>query len=210
MRYFSLVFILPIVLLSRLRASKRRRAPCRARPPHNPPTSISPAATFKLIYSFKGKPDGERPEARLAFLDGAFYGTTQFGGTDDVRRDLRSQARRHRKGAAQFLSRPDGDSPITGLVPRGASLFGATQAAGRISAGRFYEIKRDGTLKILYNFTTPPAAIPSANCSASAASFYGVTGSGGAHDLGAVYSITAEGHYTLIHSFGGGDDGAPL
>jgi len=208
-RYFSLVVILPIVLLSAC-AHQNAVAPL----PGVGATAttsdlIYPAATFKLLYTFKSRPDGAKPEARLAAIDGAFYGTTRYGGTDDVGTVFEVKPDGTEKVLHSFsLSNFDGLAPLTGLVPRHGALYGATHGGGKKGTGVFYEIKRDGTLKILHDFETATGSYPVGELFSLGSAFYGVTSNGGAHDLGTVYSITATGHYTLMHSFGGGADGA--
>src|ERR1700729_4002660 len=36
--------------------------------------------TYRTLYSFKGSPDGAVPMPNLVAVNGALYGTTQFGG----------------------------------------------------------------------------------------------------------------------------------
>lgn len=209
MRYFSLGFILPIVFLSGC-AHQNAVAPL----PGIGATaatrdSISPAATFKPLYSFKSRPDGARPEARLTALDGVFYGTTRYGGADDVGSVFQITADGTEKVLHSFaLHYFDGQTPVTGLVPRNGVLYGATHGGGTKGVGIFYEIKRDGTLRILHNFAPETGSYPVGELFSLGSSFYGVTSNGGAYNLGTVYSITATGHYTLMHSFGNGTDGA--
>ena len=209
MRYISLVFVFPIVFLSGC-AHQTAVAPL----PGIGTTAttsalVSPAATFKLLYTFKSRPDASKPEARLTALDGALYGTTRYGGTDDVGAVFELKTDGTEKVLHSFaLHYFDGQAPLTGLVPRNGALYGATHGGGTKGTGIFYEIKRDGTLTILHNFVSATGSYPVGELFSLGSSFYGVTSNGGSHDLGTVYSITASGHYTLMHSFAGGTDGA--
>ncbi|MGB9651494.1 MAG: choice-of-anchor tandem repeat GloVer-containing protein, partial [Candidatus Cybelea sp.] len=44
---------------------------------------ITPSGDEKVIYSFKGPPDGSFPQAGLIAVSGELYGTTQIGGNGD-------------------------------------------------------------------------------------------------------------------------------
>jgi uncharacterized repeat protein (TIGR03803 family) len=45
--------------------------------------SLTPAGAFKVLYRFRGAPDGSSPFAGLTDVKGALYETTYAGGTDN-------------------------------------------------------------------------------------------------------------------------------
>ena len=43
------------------------------------------ASSFKILYSFKGQPDGSNPQASVVIgKNGVLYGTTYSGGTSNL------------------------------------------------------------------------------------------------------------------------------
>ena len=193
MRYFSLVFILPIVFLSGC-AHQNAVAPL----PGIGATaatrdSISPARHSSRSTASKSRPDGARPEARLAALDGAFYGTTRYGGADDVGIGFPNHSPpAPKKCCTVSLSTTSTAEARLPVSSRATALaLRATHGGGTKGVGIFYEIKRDGTLKVLHNFAPPTGSYPVGELFSLGSAFYGVTSNGGAYNLGTVYSITA-------------------
>src|SRR6266851_8246449 len=105
----------------------------------------------------------------------------------------------------------DGANPQSSLVQDGSgNLYGTTFDRGTSGYGTVFKRSPAGKFTVLYNFAGPPDA---ANASGSlivdsVGDIYGTTVWGGASNFGSVFKIDTAGHETLLHSFGGGTDGA--
>lgn len=177
------------------------------------PAQVRPAATgFRWVYGFKGEPDGRWPYAPLAILDGVFYGTTERGGTHDKGTVYEVRADGTERVLYSFSGPPaDGSYPTAGLIARAGILYGLTQKGGTNDRGTFFEIKRDGTYRVLYSFSDAKGSVPKSDLIAVGGVFFGTTESGGTDGFGTVFSMTADGHEHVLHNFtglhGGGSDG---
>ncbi len=92
---------------------------------------------------------------------------------------------------------------------RGGSYYDTTFASNG-GQGALFRISPAGALKVLHQFSTPAlGTVPYATVTFdSAGNLYGTTDTGGAANLGVVYKLDTLGAYTVLHSFGGGADGA--
>ena len=173
------------------------------------PQPLADATTFHVLYDFKGKPDGARPEAKLVALDGNFYGTTLKGGAYDLGTVFEVQPNGAERVLHSFPSdKNDGKSPSAGLITRNGLLYGVTSEGGANKSGTVFAIKKDGAERVLYSFTPAVGSAPEADLTAVGGVFYGTASRGGAHDRGTVFSLAPDGHASALHSFGGKSDGA--
>ena len=165
----------------------------------------------EVLYAFAGGTDGRYPDSGLtAGGDGNFYGTTTYGGTNDLGTVFKITPAGVHTVLYSFASGPgDGQYPASGL-DRGSdgALYATTTAGGTFGGGTFYRITLDGNETNLYSFggngsgTNPQGLTPHSD-----GNFYGTTNSGGANDLGTVFQITQAGVQTVLYSFAGGSDG---
>ena len=158
----------------------------------------------KLLYSFRGSPDGSYPVASLV-ADGAgnLYGTTALGGTNG-------------DGSVFELSPPtggkttwtqtvlysfdgaDGNAPFGGLIKDTAgNFYGTTVGGGANSWGVAFELsppkqgKKAWTEKVLQSFDGTNGKYPEAGLIVdSEGNLYGTTYEGGANDDGVVFKVT--------------------
>jgi uncharacterized protein (TIGR03437 family) len=170
---------------------------------------IRPDGSSQTLYSFTGSTDGGAPNPdMIQGSDGAFYGTTQYGG-------LGCQSASGASGCGtifrvtpntQFTtiyhfgatsdpsnpSPPDGAHPVGGLIfGSDRYLYGTTQFGGVMPSqptacfsagcGTIFKVSTGGSLTTLYQFPgRPGAALPTSQLvQASDGNFYGVTGAGG-------------------------------
>jgi len=174
---------------------------------------VRPAATdFRWIYGFKGAPDGRLPFAPLAVRDGAFYGTTERGGANDKGTVYEVKADGSERVLYSFSGPPsDGAYPTAGLIAGAGVLYGVTQKGGANDRGTFFEIKGDGTYRVLYSFSDAKGSLPKSDLIAVGGVFFGTTETGGTDNFGTVFSMTPDGHEHVLHNFtgqhGGGRDG---
>jgi uncharacterized repeat protein (TIGR03803 family) len=172
---------------------------------------VSTSGVEKVLYSFKGVPDGEVPDAGLIAVNGKLYGTTVGGGaiasgygtifevsTSGVEKVLHS-----------FTGTPDGADPYAGLIAVNGNLYGTTRYGGASGNGAVFEVSKSGVEKVLYSFTgTPDAEGPYAGLIAVSGKLYGTTPLGGASGNGAVFEVSTSGAEKVLYSFTGTPDGA--
>lgn len=169
----------------------------------------------KLIYSFRGKPgDGRQPQADLLAVHGTLYGTTTYGGANDdgtvFAIDIKSGAERV---VHNFSGEPDGLDPQAGLINLNGTLYGTTAAGGTKNFGTIFSLTPSGSERVLYSFmNSPDGENPRADLINVNGTLYGTTAQGGAFETssgGTLFSFdVATGSERVLHSFGGGTDGA--
>ncbi len=172
------------------------------------------AGSFQTIYSFKGAPDGYRPNTLVAF-GGKLYGVTEGGGYGTVFSvtPTGTETILH-----NFAGPPDGFAPGS-LIAFDRALFGTTSYGGSGPCGRqsygcgavFGVAPRTGKERIVTSFeivgagTKPYGAYPQEIVDLGGA-LYGIA-SGGPNNSGVVFKIQ-NGVESVIYSFAGGSDGA--
>jgi uncharacterized repeat protein (TIGR03803 family) len=178
------------------------------------PTQLSKE---KLIYSFKGTPDGGGPLSGLT-LDGEgnLFGTTEAGGEYDFYGTV-FELKRTADGWKEqvlysFADGNDGAEPHGGVVFDAAgNLYGTTLYGGTENAGTVFELTPDGngmwSEKLLHTFGYGTDGVaPYAGLTIDAdGNLYGTTAVGGTHERGTVFELTpgANGTWTekVLHSF---------
>lgn len=173
------------------------------------PPIDSAKSNFRVVYSFRGSPDGSHPEAGpLAVLDGKLYGTTRLGGNsqgtvfevalDGTERVLHSFP----------ASKDDGKQPRAGVVVVNGALYGTTEYGGsRDNLGTAFELKKDGTERVIYSYDGFNGGNPVAGLIADAGVLYGATFDHGRFYHGTLYALSTAGGFKLLHSFGRVNDG---
>ncbi|MGA2748339.1 MAG: choice-of-anchor tandem repeat GloVer-containing protein [Verrucomicrobiota bacterium] len=158
--------------------------------------------------------------------DGYFYGTTAYGGTNDLGTVFKIRADGALTSLYSFTGTNDGAYPQAALAQGSDGNFYGTTASGGAytnqlgqGCGTIFKISTNGTLTSLYSFSGgndggyPQAAL----VQGSDGYFYGTTASGGGYEMsqpgicaqcGTVFKITTNGVLTSLYSFGGGSDGA--
>jgi uncharacterized repeat protein (TIGR03803 family) len=190
---------------------------------------VTLGGTETVLHNFGAGSDGRNPYAGLVDVGGTLYGTTENGGsyacysysggncgtvfsitpsgTENVLHSF--------KGA-----REDGADPFAPLINVKGTLYGTTSGGGcdcvcyydsYVNCGTVFSITAAGKESVLHNFSGYPndGALPYAGLFDVKSTLYGTTLSGGKHGAGGtVFSITTGGTETVLHSFGGGHDGA--
>ena len=112
----------------------------------------------------------------------------------------------------RFSDGPDGAYPYGSFIDENGMLYGTTSHGGTSGAGTVFSVRPTGEEMVLYRFGAsggsddgmyPLAALTDVN-----GTLYGTTLDGGADDYGSVFGVTTTGKEKVLHSFGGGDDGA--
>jgi uncharacterized repeat protein (TIGR03803 family) len=191
-----------------------------------------PEAKFKILYNFRGYPDGGHPEA-LANVKGTRYGTTMAGGAHAVYGPYLHGGTVFsitRSGTERvlysFSNGTNGDVPTAPLADVNGTLYGTTITGGAYGCdggrcGTVFSITTDGIEKVLHSFggggsygSGADGAFPFAGLINVKGTLYGTTEEGGTHGLGTVFSITPDGTEKVLYSFSYGSDGrspqAPL
>jgi uncharacterized repeat protein (TIGR03803 family) len=135
---------------------------------------VSATGVLSVLHAFTGGSDGAQPAAPLIHgRDGAFYGTTQAGGTGDCAFPglptgcgtvFRVTSAGKESVIHEFAGYPtDGSNPLGGLVQaKDGTLYGTTQAGGFTTPGNcssgcgtIFSLTPTGTEQILIAFGTP-------------------------------------------------------
>ncbi|HEY2476519.1 MAG TPA: choice-of-anchor tandem repeat GloVer-containing protein [Candidatus Cybelea sp.] len=194
---------------------------------------ITASGQEKVLHNFDGPngSDGADPVAGLIDVNGTLYGTTEYGGVYSG-----SGCSPHsdkygcgtvfsittsgtEKALHSFGSGTDGSLPRAGLVAVKGVLYGTTYAGGPYHEGTVFSINTSGKEKVLHSFGNHiDGAYPAARLIEAGGMLYGTTVGGGGggstcvlrygSGCGTVYRISPSGAETVLHSFGGGSDGA--
>jgi uncharacterized repeat protein (TIGR03803 family) len=163
---------------------------------------LSTSGQQRVIYSFKGNPDGAYPVSGLTRdTVGNLYGTTFFGG------EFYGTAFKLDTSSAEsllytFTGGADGYGGRGTLLrdPVG-NLFGTTQYGGA-DYGAIFRIDTAGKQKVVYTFTGgADGAYPvSGLIRDSSGNLYG-TARGGGNGCGVLFKLDSTGKFSVIHAF---------
>jgi uncharacterized repeat protein (TIGR03803 family) len=165
-----------------------------------------------VIHAFTGA-DGKGPVASLILAsDGNLYGTTTYGGTDNLGTVFRVTP----AGIFSIVYSFDGSVgayPLVNLIQgTDGSLYGTTANGGASNAGAIFKMTLAGVATNMYSFSEPDNNEINADgfgphgalLQGSDGNFYGTT-FGGIYGGGTLFKITAAGVLTTLHSFGAVD-----
>jgi uncharacterized repeat protein (TIGR03803 family) len=169
---------------------------------------ITPGGTLTTLYRFcpiSPCTDGSLPVAGLVQgTNGKFYGTTYYGGANDVGTVFKITP----GGTVTTLhsfDKTDGAYPYAGLVQgTDGKFYGTTYQGGANGLdGTVFKITPSGTLTTLHNFNGTDGALPEgALVQGTNGNFYGTTEEGGANGAyGTVFKITPSGTLTTLYNF---------
>ena len=183
---------------------------------------LDAAGKEKVLYRFKGgSHDGGGPGGKLMFRDGAFYGTTSYGGGTGCNSGLgcgtvfKLTPDGHETVLHRFRGTEDGKYPYSWLISVSGALYGTTYDGGGHGCaygggcGTVFRLTAAGDETVLYSFKGgTDGSYPVAGLINAGGVLYGTTQTGGAHGLGTVFEITPSGIERVLYSFAGGADGA--
>ncbi len=165
----------------------------------------------ETLYAFSGGTDGNYPDSGLtAGPDGNFYGTTTYGGADNLGTVYKLTPAGVKTVLYSFAGGPgDGQYPASGLeLGSDGAFYATTTAGGTFGVGTFFKITLAGVETMLYSFgETGSGANPQGLTLLADGNFYGTTASGGANNLGTVFKMTPAGEQTVLYSFTAAPDG---
>jgi uncharacterized repeat protein (TIGR03803 family) len=176
-----------------------------------------PSTAYPEVIQFLSKSSSSvAPEYPTAALvqgnDGNFYGTTEYGGTNNNGTVFRVTPAGVLTTLVAFNG-TNGTHPAAGLVQGNDDNFYGTTASGGPNGnkGTVYQMTPDGTLTTLVYFNGTNGSYPLAGLvQGSDGSFYGTTVSGGAKGKGTVFQMTSAGVLTTLVSFSNANGAAPL
>ena len=173
------------------------------------------AAKFHVLYQFQGGTDASGPIGGLTKDGKLLYGTTYFGGTNNLGTVYALAKDGTESVLHSFGSGSDGADPEAGLVADAkGNLYGTTYYGGTEDRGTVFKITPKGHETVLYSFCpdyphcTDGFNVGSSLILDSKGNLYGTTYAGGADSVGTVFEVTPGGTETVLYSFKGGDDGA--
>jgi uncharacterized repeat protein (TIGR03803 family) len=169
-------------------------------------TMTSTGTLTTLHTFFPHGPNGDSPSGLVLANNGAFYGTSYYGGANGVGTIFRITS----TGTLALLhtfDTTDGAYPSGPLI-QGAdgNFYGTTVNGGINSSGTAFKITPTGTLTTIYKFCSLT------NCAdgdlpfgplvqGTDGNFYGTTQSGGSKNSGVIFKLTPSGVLTTLYNF---------
>jgi uncharacterized repeat protein (TIGR03803 family) len=163
-----------------------------------------------VLHSFAGEPDGFGPEYGLLDVDGTLYGATWSGGATNNGTIFAITTSGNETVLHSFAGEPDGAQPQAAPISVNGTLYGTTTLGGANNDGTVFTLTPSGAETVLYSFKggtadgKNPMEAPLLDVNGT---LYGTTRYGGTYNRGTVFSITTTGQETVLHSFGGSEDG---
>jgi uncharacterized repeat protein (TIGR03803 family) len=165
------------------------------------------AVTFQTLSS------SSTPCSSLVLApDGNFYGTTFYGGDNDLGTVFQVTP----SGASQilhsFAGTADGANPSAGLmVGADGNLYGTTQYGGASNVGAIFKITTSGSFTLLHSLAggaegeEPVAGLVAGTNGV----LYGTASRAGSLGFGTVFQVTTGGTFSALHQFTGTDGDNP-
>ena len=173
---------------------------------------LTPSGQEIILHAFSSSDGMGSASGLIRDSAGNFYGTTEGGGAHNVGVVFKLDPHGNYSILYSFTGRDgDGSEPFAGLVRDSAgNLYGTTFGGGQLGVGTVFKIDPLGNESILYSFLGgSDGSIPSSTLVLdSAGNLYGTTDAGGTFNRGTVFEIDSGGNESILHTFGGTDDGA--
>ena len=110
------------------------------------PRDGASASGFNVLYTFTGGNDGGNPLAGLIDIKGNFYGTTQYGGTNNAGTVFKLAPDGTETVLYSFTGGNDGGNPYARLIKDAAGNFYGTASSGGVNnEGTVFKVAPDGT-----------------------------------------------------------------
>jgi uncharacterized repeat protein (TIGR03803 family) len=177
------------------------------------------AGRESVLRNFDYGPGGDYPTAGLLNVNGTLYGTTYEGG--ESAGEVYAMTTSGKETVLHsFNGSGDGAFPHAGLTDVDGTLYSTTVNGGANcgssdGCGTIFKITTSGTETVIYSFKggSGDGAYPYAGLVNVNGTLYGTTENGGGkgcynHEgCGTVFAVTASGKETVLHTFGGSEDG---
>jgi uncharacterized repeat protein (TIGR03803 family) len=169
---------------------------------------------YAVLHTFTNNPDGWAPFGQLAQgSDGTLYGTTYFGGTNNLGTVFRMDTNGNGYEVLyNFAGNPDGQYPFAGVVVSDEGvLYGTTWRGGTNGYGTVFRLNTNGGgYTELYAFanSTDGSRPFGRLLQGTGKALYGTASAGGANSHGTVFVINQDGSgFDVLDNFGLGSDG---
>jgi uncharacterized repeat protein (TIGR03803 family) len=173
---------------------------------------IGTNGAFNSLYSFTNGIDGANPYAGLTQgANGAFYGTTVNGGTNNNGGVFEITSTGALTSLYSFTNGVDGSQPRAALaLASDGSFYGTTYLGGSNGQGVVFHLTSAGALTPLHSFK---GGSEGANPLGQLLQWtngvlYGTTYTGGGSNFGTVFKMTTGGSLSNLYAFTNGIDGA--
>ena len=171
--------------------------------------AIDSTGKERVIYSFKGVPDGANPQGPLILVNGTLYGTTAAGGAScpffpaGCGTVYSIDASGRERVLYRFAGKPnDGSLPTGNLVYLNGKLYGTTMGGGPVSWGTVFSMTLSGNERVLYTPAGGSTSLASpSGLVAMDGVLYGSAIAGGQQSGGVVYAVTTSGSEHIVHGF---------
>jgi uncharacterized repeat protein (TIGR03803 family) len=174
---------------------------------------VTASGKERVLYRFRGQPDGARPAGNLIAIKNVLYGTTYQGGAFNFGSvfSITTSGEEHVIHSFQTLN--DAQIPAAGLIAFDGMLYGTTILGGSLGYGAVYAISTSGKEHVVYSFKGFPndGSSPFGSLVAVNGELYGTTNGGGTNRWGTVFAVNAAGKERVVYDFAGSasDGGSP-
>ncbi len=145
-----------------------------------------------VLYAFA--PDANRPaepSGKLLSANGALYGTTLYGGTDNKGTVFRIDLPGGKYTLLHSFSGSDGKYPPSGVILHDGLLYGVTEAGGADDMGTIFTVNPStGAETVAYSFEGTQGDTPFGGLLAYGGAFYGTTINQFGDYRGTVFKLT--------------------
>ncbi len=182
----------------------------------------APGQPYTVLHDFSGPADGAAPYAALTLAsDGLFYGTTQFGGENNLGTVFRTDAAGNLTTLYEFGTVADDASRPSGslLEASDGRFYGTAYEGGANGLGALFVLDVSGppTVTVLYSFGAAAGDAETPNSTlvedpGAPLTFYGTTFAGGTSGVGTVFQFSFPGSVptlAILHDFDGTDGSHP-
>ncbi|HLH79747.1 MAG TPA: choice-of-anchor tandem repeat GloVer-containing protein [Chthonomonas sp.] len=168
---------------------------------------------FQVLYTFSTQDplngtnsDGAGPNGVIQGNDGALYGTTEAGGSNNYGVVFKVNPDGSKFQVLHSFYGGDGANPYAGVIEgKDGALYGTTYGGGDNGDGVVFKINTNGSnFQVLYSFDfmiNDGSNVNAGVIQGSDGALYGTTEIGGAYDDGVVFKIDTNGYYHLIYNF---------
>lgn len=170
---------------------------------------VASGQVLETLYSFH-RFDGANPQCGIIEGTNGFFGTTYYGGTNNLGTIFKLLTNGTLITLCEFNG-TNGQYPAGELLfGKDGNLYGVTDQGGTSNAGTVFKMTVDGQLTTLASFTNSNGANPSAGLvQANDGNFYGTTVRGGTYNRGTVYRMDSQGTLTSLVTFDGTNGANP-
>jgi len=168
---------------------------------------VSTSGAERVLYRFKGSPDGDSPNTGVTVFNGKLYGTTANGGaaatgsTSEGGTLFEVSMSGKERVLHRFKGTPDGADPYYGkLIVLNGILYGATLYGGENGLGTFFEVTTSGKERVLHSFDSEDGGGVTSLTTLDG-QIYGTSARGGASGGGTIFEMSTSGEERVLYSF---------